>query len=71
MTMQRISFTQSKPRKPLAACAGVRARGVAMALRGLYFGPVSVGRNHNSGMRSAFIGGGNAANDSEILKGSA
>ena len=68
MTMQRISFTHSKP---LAACAGVRARGFAMALRGLYFGPASVSRNPNVGMRTTFIGGGNAANDSEILTGSA
>ena len=68
MTMQRISFTHSKP---LAACAGVRARGFAMALRGLYFGPVSVGRNPNLGMRTTFIGGGNTANDSDNLTGSA
>ena len=68
MTLQRISFTHSKP---LAACAGVRARGFAMALRGMYFGPVRVDLNRNSGMRSAFVGGGNAANDSEILTGSA
>ena len=72
MTFQRTNLTHSMP---LAACAGLRARGFDMALRGLYFvqtrSQTRGGVNPKSGMAWAFISGGNAPNDSENLKGSA